>query len=143
MSGRSGRTLTALTPQGTRRVGLIVRDSEGRMVLRKEVDEREHLLRFPHEAWAIQVPALEEAEALGVERVEVHDPRTGRLWWCELADFARFGVPFDRGHGLQVALALKFWSFLPSVPADRMTHLGELFPSILSSLTAGREVCHD
>lgn len=112
---REGRGIRVMvqTPQGRRCAGVVLRDDEGRLVLRKQADEREHLLRVPCEAWAVQASALREAELLGVERVEVHDPRAGRLWWCRLADFARFGVPFERGHGPQVALALRFFSFLP------------------------------
>ena len=118
--GRAGRGERVMvdTPQGRVCAGVILTDAEGRVVLRKDVDERKHQVRFPQAAWAIANEALEAVELTGVERVEIRDSRTGHLWWCLPTDFERWGEALDRGCGPQTALALKFFSF---VPGDSVT----------------------
>jgi hypothetical protein len=91
---------------------VLVRDSDGRPLLRRVVDFERHLLRVPEEGWAVDAAVLAQGEAAGAVQVEVLDER-GRRWWCSMADFARFGQRLDRGHGEQVLLPLRWWSFHP------------------------------
>lgn len=99
------------TPQGRKPVGAFV-FREGELVFEKRGDAQEHMLRWPTKAWAVAVEALEEAARRGVRRVVIHDRAHG-MWWARLADFEEHGVPIDRGHGAQVALAVDWWSFAP------------------------------
>jgi len=101
--------LVAMTPQGARRGGLLV-DREGVVTLVRIVDFERHLLRLPEESWAVDERILREAEAEGVERVEIQDER-GRMWWTTLTYLLERGERFDRGWGAQVRLPLTHWSF--------------------------------
>jgi hypothetical protein len=100
------------TPQGSRVVGAFVR-RDGEEVFEKLADARSHLLLWPCEGWAVAVEALHMALARGVRRVIVRDRRRG-IWWAQVSDFERHGVPIDRRWGPQVALGLNWFSFVPA-----------------------------
>jgi hypothetical protein len=85
-----------------------------------------------------------------VQVVEVTETDTGRVLRAPLRAFAECGVAVHRGgFDRQVALPLARWQVeepgqvtLFGEGSDRMTRLGELFPSILSALTADRQAHH-
>jgi hypothetical protein len=86
--------------------GQIVGRLEGGWLV-KRVNSRIHQLRQPA-AWAVDDDHLDRLEALGAVGVALTDER-GTEWRATVADFRRFGVPIDRGHGQQVALPLGRW----------------------------------
>lgn len=77
--------------------------------LRKTVVGSEHMLRYPP-AWAFSAAHVEAARANGVLRVEVFDKETGRVYRCPFAVFLAHGFSFDRKHGPQVGLVLRYWT---------------------------------
>jgi hypothetical protein len=99
------------TPQGRRVAGYLVERGD-ELVFEKSADGRRHMLRKP-EGWAVQQSALATAVRRGASRVVVKDRSCG-VWWAWMADFARHGICLSRGHGEQIALELKWWSFRPS-----------------------------
>jgi hypothetical protein len=101
-----------MTPQGLKPVG-VLEERNGHLVLVKQVDAERHLLRFPEESWAVDANGLRRAQELGVDRVEVHDRRTGDTWYSPLDYLMNRGRRFNRGWGEQVALPLYHWSFMP------------------------------
>ena len=107
------------TPQGRKVVAAFV-ERDGEWVLEKVVDAGKHMLKYPCEAWGVDVGALLEALQRGVQRVVIYDRRVG-TWWARLDDFDEHGVRLNRGWGVQMALALSWWSFIPigSVTAQR------------------------
>ena len=107
----TGRPVFTVTPQGTRAVGRLERRGDV-LVLVKHVNRQKHLLKFPEESWGVDEDAVLRAQAAGATRVEIADER-GARWWVRLAYFLEVGDPFDRGHGRQVRLPLRLWSFHP------------------------------
>jgi len=85
-------------------------------VLRKRIRGHRHMLRRPP-AIAFAVEAIEQALALGAERIEVFDMDGGRRYAVSMSDFLRHGVEFDRGHGRQIFLRLGLWRD-PDSPAQ-------------------------
>ena len=67
-----------------------------------------HQLRTPR-GWALDVADLDAAEAMGVTMVHVHDLEALAHYWAATDTIRRKGFDFDRGHGVQVALALEHW----------------------------------
>jgi hypothetical protein len=124
-----------------------IEERGGVRVFVKRADSRRHRLHSPP-AYALEEAVLTELAGAGVVVVEVAEVDTGRLLRAPLRAFAEQGVPVHRGgFEAQVALPLARWQVAdPRQVAlfgegwDRMTRLGELFPSILSALTADREV---
>jgi hypothetical protein len=80
------------------------------------------MVRVPEASWAFDVEVLEKVEAAGATEVEVVD-ECGREWRSPLAYILERGEPLDRGHGKQVALPLRLWSFLPADSAARQLAL--------------------
>jgi len=115
------RLLTAVAPQGARCAGVIERRDET-LVLTKRVDFEKHCLRLPEPSWAFDREVLRRAQVTGVTRVEVRD-EVGRVWWSALAYLRECGEAFDRGHGKQIRLPLRLWSFLPADSAARQLGL--------------------
>ena len=115
------RLLTAVAPQGARCAGVIERRDEV-LVLTKRVDFERHCLRLPEPSWAFDREVLRRAQVTGVTRVEVRD-EVGRVWWSALAYLRECGEAFDRGHGKQIRLPLRLWSFLPADSAARQLGL--------------------
>lgn len=79
-----------------------------------------HMLARPR-AWAADVDALDQAQAVGAAWVEVLDLDTGATYRAELADFYRRGISVRRGHGDQLALPLACWE----VRGRRVTVAGQ------------------
>lgn len=104
--------MRTMTPQGLKRVG-VLEERDGRLVLVRKVDAKRHLLQFPEQSWAVDADGLEQAEALGAERVEVQDAKTGNVWYSPVDYIRSTGHHFNRGWGEQIALPLTRWSFLP------------------------------
>lgn len=121
--GARPRELRALPPQGPRRAGVIERRG-GELVLIKTATFERHCLRFPELSWAFDREVLRRAKDLGVVRVEVRD-ETGRVWRTSLAHLLECGVEFDRGHGRQLRLPLRLWSFQPADTPARQVSLFE------------------
>jgi hypothetical protein len=76
--------------------------------LRKTAQASKHMLRRP-KGWAFDSAILEAAEKQGAIHCEVKDAETGDRYTAILADFRRYGVLLDRGHGEQVCLPLAYW----------------------------------
>lgn len=111
-ASRRERFLVALTPQGARNSGALVK-RDGILVYVRKVDSARHMLRLPEPSWAVDEEKLYEAQAEGADRVEIHD-ETGSVWWASIAYFLERGQRFDRGWGAQVRLPLSHFSFLPA-----------------------------
>jgi hypothetical protein len=91
-----------------RPVGRYVRDASGQLWLEKRnLDPEQHLLRSPR-GWATDTAHLDELRRRGGAGVRLHDI-AGRTWTATLAQFERYGISFDRGHGAQVVLPERFW----------------------------------
>lgn len=108
--------------------GRFVRDRAGswRLVKRGLSPER-HMLRRPR-GWATDREHLDELRRRGGLRalVELRDTH-GRVWTASLAQFDRYGLAIDRGHGRQVVLAERFW---------RVEAPGAVQPALFSALDA-------
>jgi len=90
-------------------------DADG--VLRKGVDGRRHMVRYPSPAWAFDRAHIDAALAAGVLAVELMDRDDGTLYRTSLADFCRLAYELDRGYGPQLALALQHWRVTVQEPA--------------------------
>jgi len=75
--------------------------------LTKRVDSSRHQLLKPP-AWCIDREHLEQLEEIGAFGVLLVDEH-GTEWRAMVADFRQYGIPIDRGHGVQVALPLARW----------------------------------
>ena len=73
----------------------------------KHVDSSKHQLLKPP-AWCIDRDHLDRLEAEGAAGVLLIDEH-GTEWRATVADFRRYGIPINRGHGVQVALPLARW----------------------------------
>ncbi len=82
----------------------------GRVVagwLRKRVASTKHQLRQPP-AWCVDADHLDHLEAIGGVGVLLVDEH-GTEWPATIDAFRQYGIPIDRGHGVQVALPLARW----------------------------------
>lgn len=102
-----------LIKAGTRVVGE-VSDS----TLFKRVRGSKHMLQRPP-AWAWDVYALEQAQALGAVSVAVLDTETSTLYTAPLAHFEQYGRRFNRGYGDQIYLPLRQWQTVQMTPNGR------------------------
>ncbi len=75
--------------------------------LTKRVDSSAHQLRKPP-AWCVDSEHLDRLEAMGATGVLLID-EAGTEWRATVAAFRRYGVPINRGHGIQIALPLVCW----------------------------------
>jgi hypothetical protein len=73
----------------------------------KRVDTRVHQLRKPP-AWCVDAEHLDRLEAMGATGVLLIDEQ-GTEWRATVQAFRAYGLPIDRGHGVQVALPLARW----------------------------------
>lgn len=78
--------------------------------LRKPVQPSRHMLRKPCPAWALDEEALDRAEDLGAEQVELKDLDTGLIYSAAIALIREKGTEFERGHGAQIYLPVQLWS---------------------------------
>jgi hypothetical protein len=107
-------------------VGTIAREPDGTTWLTKfGLDPLRHRLNRPP-AWCIDadhLEALRDAGGYGV-RLKCID---GTTWIASLDAFEQHGIAFDRHHGRQVALPLRYWSLAgpdrrqPSLPEPSLT----------------------
>jgi len=82
-----------------------------------------HRLRVPP-AWAVDAQSLADAESLGARTVEIRDAESGCVYRADIALIRRRGFEFDRGHGVQVGLALALWDCQrPGEPAAAQLRL--------------------
>jgi hypothetical protein len=81
--------------------------AEGKFI--KRVRGSRHMLREP-KGWGFDLGSIESVRNLGAETVEIHDTETDTVYSASIARIQQKGFRFDRGHGLQIALPLKFWS---------------------------------
>ena len=77
---------------------------------RKAVSGSKHQLKKPP-AWALDVTDLMAAGALEATVVRIRDTETGTNWWATIETILDKGFRFNRGHGQQIALALKHWEW--------------------------------
>jgi hypothetical protein len=68
------------------------------------LDPAKHKLRQP-EGWATDAAHLEIPGLRGIRIVTV----AGETWEAPIALWRRYGIPLDRGHGLQVVLPARYW----------------------------------
>lgn len=67
-----------------------------------------HQLRRPA-AWAVDVAALDQAEAAGARWVLVTDTESGRRYLAAVATLRERGLWLERGFGSQLALVMTDW----------------------------------
>lgn len=67
-----------------------------------------HMLRAPR-AWAVDLSDLDAAERCGVAMVNILDLECLTHYWAAPGTIRRHGFRVERGHGVQVALALEHW----------------------------------
>jgi hypothetical protein len=75
--------------------------------LTKRVNTSRHQLLKPP-AWCIDREHLDRLEAIGATGVLLIDEH-GSEWRATVADFRRYGLAINRGHGVQMALPLARW----------------------------------
>lgn len=85
-----------------------VRSIAGRQVFFRRVDARLHQLREPP-AWAQDKAALDAALRAGAVDVLLVDSHAGKRWTAPVDAFFEYGLPLDRGHGVQLALPVERW----------------------------------
>lgn len=88
--------------------GKIVAQVSGQY-LTKTVSASKHFLRFPPTI-ANDIAGLEEAEGLGATQVRVTDVESGKVYCASLNQIWTKGREFDRGHGPQQMLPLRYWN---------------------------------
>jgi hypothetical protein len=71
---------------------------------KRGLDPKRHMLHTPT-GWATDAVHLEIPGLRGIRLVTV----TGEVWEAPLALWRRYGIPLDRGHGLQVVLPARWW----------------------------------
>ncbi len=77
-----------------------------------------HILRKPP-GIGVDIAVLDEAEALGADRMVFTHKETGNVYVCGLKFFREYAVHFDRGWGKQAALPLDYWSIDGQAPRRR------------------------
>jgi len=75
--------------------------------LTKHVDSSKRQLLKPP-AWCIDREHLERLEEIGAVGVLLIDEQ-GTEWRATVGTFRQYGIPINRGHGVQVALPLARW----------------------------------
>ncbi len=93
----------------TGKVGGRLRTVAGRGVLYKRVDRDRHQLTTPP-AWACDLDMLDEAQRAGARYVLLCERGSDRWWAAAIVLFRSHGLRLDRGHGVQLALPLRWWS---------------------------------
>ncbi len=78
----------------------------------KSVSASKHQLRKPP-AWCFDARSLDQAEAAGATGVRLVDSETGATWSTGIASVRAFGFPVNRGHGAQIGLGLRYWTYAP------------------------------
>lgn len=89
---------------GSAVLGLLIADR-----LRKVISGSLHFLRKPVTAIALDLRAIDEAQAAGVDLVEAVDTETNRTYFATIAQLRAAGFDVARGYGRQVALPLTEW----------------------------------
>lgn len=97
---------------GGRHVGDVVGN-----VFKKRVRGSCHRLKKPP-AWASDIEALDQAEAVGAAIVEIWDVESGIRYTARIATIRSCGFRFDRGHGPQLGLGLAEWTTKPAGPGQ-------------------------
>ena len=80
-------------------------------VFLKQVQASRHQLKRPP-AWCFDIQSLHDAQAAGATIARLVDTESGSTWSAAIDDIWRHGKRFDRGHGVQIFLTLKFWNCL-------------------------------
>ncbi len=89
---------------GNQVVGQVV---EGKF--HKRVRGSKHMLREP-KGWAVDVQSFQDARDLGAQSIEIEDTESGVTYAASVEHVLSRGFRFDRGHGPQICLPLRFWS---------------------------------
>lgn len=87
-----------------RRVGYVQGE-----VFFKVIRGSKHILRRPPSI-ATDKAILEKAQLLGAVDMEVTDTETSTAYTAPIDDILRYGFLIERGHSVQVALPLTFWT---------------------------------
>lgn len=85
-------------------VGQVV---EGRFI--KRARGSKHMLREP-KGWAVDIQSLHDARGLGAQSVQIEDTESGATYMASIEQVLARGFRFDRGHGPQICLPVRFWS---------------------------------
>lgn len=88
-------------------VGELITRSDGTWLEKYNLDPKRHQLHKPP-AWATDEAHLAFLREHGARGLRLHTI-DGKTWQASLADFEAHGIPLQRGHGCQVALALRYW----------------------------------
>ena len=75
------------------------------------VQASRHQLKRPP-AWCFDIQSLHDAQAAGATIARLVDTESGSTWSVNIDEIWRSGKRFDRGHGVQIFLVLKFWNCL-------------------------------
>jgi len=78
-------------------------------VARKIIHGSQHMLREPA-AIAIAHADLTKLSDLGALQIRIKDVETGHVYSANLETIKQHGFPFNRGHGLQIAMRLQWWN---------------------------------
>lgn len=108
-SPQVNRTVSNVSPAGIyyNKRGQVIGSDNG-IVLRKRASASRHFLQKPPAiAWDVEV--IEKAKTRGTTTLEVEDMDSGQVYYCQLNTIYTHGFRFDRGHGRQIGLTLKYW----------------------------------
>lgn len=95
-----------------------------------------HMLRAPR-AWAVDLGDLQAAERCGVAMVSILDLEGLAHYWAAPDIIRRRGFRMERGHGVQVALALEHWYSTRAEAKAEAERLESPAPARQLSLWAG------
>jgi len=98
--------------------GRVVGRVEGGVFV-KSIEGSKHILHKPR-AIALSVESLQQAKALGADRISIRDRETGTVYFTDIAHFERYSFSMQRGgFEPQKALPLERWSLdVPEGPRN-------------------------
>lgn len=83
-----------------------------------------HMLRRPR-GWASDKTIINELQSLEVQKIKVHDDESGIIYYTSLSTFTERSFEFNRGHGVQMCLPLKYWQIKNKKIATQPSMLSE------------------
>lgn len=103
MSQTKYNTKTTALKAGTKTFGIVYGDT-----LRKSLQGSKHFLRQPA-GIAIDLEALDRAEAVGAVRIEIIDVESETVFTSTIEHFRHAGLEINRGFGQQLVLPFSGW----------------------------------
>jgi hypothetical protein len=87
--------------------GVIVGHVKGKSFI-KHARGSIHMLRYPR-GWANDKTIINDLQSLEVQKIKIHDDESGIIYYTSLSNFTERSFEFNRGHGKQMCLPLKYW----------------------------------